>query len=551
MGYQVGVTPLQMAAAVSSVANGGTLVEPRVVRAFIKDGQRVEVPHKALRPHDLRAGTARRADRDHGERRRARHRRRPRRSTATRSPARPAPRTSSSTARYSKSDYNASFVGFVPSRKPALTILVVIDSPHGNGYSGGAVAGADLQAHRRSVAAPSRHRADDQRAAAGARRAHDAVADSPPVSAASGMPDVRRGRRSIAPRRADAGSARPERARSAARADPPRRDRADDRRRLRRSSRRPAAGSALVRGDVVSTLDARAPAAVATPPEAVAVTLGDLLQRVSGRAPFDAQLPDIDAADRATTTVASIAYDSRRGRAGSGLRRAARACKADGVAFARDAVARGAVAVVAETAAPAGVTVAVDPGARRAARARRAGGGLLRRPERRAACWSASPAPTARRRPRICSRRSSRRPGVPCGRIGTVGYRVGGREVDAARTTPEAPDLQRLLREMVAAGLRRLRDGGLVARARAAPRRRPALRRRHLHQPDARSPRLPRRHGGRTSRPSAGCSSCCRTARVGVVNLDDRRGARPWPPLVAAAGHLRDRRRRPTSGPAR
>jgi len=29
----------------------------------------------------------------------------------------------------------------VPSRKPALTIIVVIDSPHGNGYYGGTVAG--------------------------------------------------------------------------------------------------------------------------------------------------------------------------------------------------------------------------------------------------------------------------------------------------------------------------------------------------------------------------------------------------------------------------
>jgi cell division protein FtsI (penicillin-binding protein 3) len=41
--------------------------------------------------------------------------------------------------RYQKSDYNASFVGFLPSRKPALAILVVIDSPHGRGYTGGVV----------------------------------------------------------------------------------------------------------------------------------------------------------------------------------------------------------------------------------------------------------------------------------------------------------------------------------------------------------------------------------------------------------------------------
>jgi hypothetical protein len=40
---------------------------------------------------------------------------------------------------YQKSDDNASFVVFVPSRSPALAILVVIDSPHGAGYTGGAV----------------------------------------------------------------------------------------------------------------------------------------------------------------------------------------------------------------------------------------------------------------------------------------------------------------------------------------------------------------------------------------------------------------------------
>ena len=48
--------------------------------------------------------------------------------------------------RYSSSDYNASFVGFVPSRQPEFTIVVVIDSPHGkNSYYGGSVAAPIFQ----------------------------------------------------------------------------------------------------------------------------------------------------------------------------------------------------------------------------------------------------------------------------------------------------------------------------------------------------------------------------------------------------------------------
>ena len=38
MGYQVGVTPLQMVTAVSTVANGGNYIEPRAVRAIYRDG---------------------------------------------------------------------------------------------------------------------------------------------------------------------------------------------------------------------------------------------------------------------------------------------------------------------------------------------------------------------------------------------------------------------------------------------------------------------------------------------------------------------------------
>ncbi|HNV02478.1 MAG TPA: UDP-N-acetylmuramoyl-L-alanyl-D-glutamate--2,6-diaminopimelate ligase [Vicinamibacterales bacterium] len=42
--------------------------------------------------------------------------------------------------------------------------------------------------------------------------------------------------------------------------------------------------------------------------------------------------------------------------------------------------------------------------------------------------------------------------GIRCGLLGTVHYRVGAEAQDAVRTTPEAPELQRLLREMAGAG---------------------------------------------------------------------------------------------------
>jgi cell division protein FtsI (penicillin-binding protein 3) len=137
MGYQVGVTPLQMATAVSSVANGGHLIQPRVVRAFIQDGRRMEVPHKEMRrtieadtaatlttimEQVVERGTARAAQID-----------------GYTIAGKTGTAAKLVNGHYQKSDYNASFVGFIPSRDPALTILVVIDSPHGNGYTGGAV----------------------------------------------------------------------------------------------------------------------------------------------------------------------------------------------------------------------------------------------------------------------------------------------------------------------------------------------------------------------------------------------------------------------------
>ena len=68
--------------------------------------------------------------------------------------------------------------------------------------------------------------------------------------------------------------------------------------------------------------------------------------------------------------------------------------------------------------------------------------------------------------------------GLSAGMLGTVAYRIGGEEREASRTTPEAPDVQQLLSEMLAAGLPLGGDGGVVARAGAEARRRHALRRR-------------------------------------------------------------------------
>jgi cell division protein FtsI (penicillin-binding protein 3) len=137
MGYQIGVTPIQMVTAASSVANGGHLPEPRVVRAFLKDGRRVEVPHKILRQTITpeTAATLTSIMEQVVERGTAK---------AAQIPGYTIAGKTGTAAKlvnghYQKSDYNASFVGFVPSRRPALAILVVIDSPHGAGYTGGAV----------------------------------------------------------------------------------------------------------------------------------------------------------------------------------------------------------------------------------------------------------------------------------------------------------------------------------------------------------------------------------------------------------------------------
>jgi cell division protein FtsI (penicillin-binding protein 3) len=129
MGYQVSVTPLQMAAAVSAVANGGTLYEPRLVRAFIHNGRRQVLEPKPIRRavSEATAATLTGIMEAVVERGTAKAAQIPGYTIAGKTGT----AAKLVNGRYSNSDYNTSFVGFLPSRQPALAIVVVIDSPHG------------------------------------------------------------------------------------------------------------------------------------------------------------------------------------------------------------------------------------------------------------------------------------------------------------------------------------------------------------------------------------------------------------------------------------
>lgn len=143
MGYQIGVTPLQMVAAVSSIANGGELFQPRVVHALIRDGHRVEVKPTVLGKTITKDTAAaltgimeQVVERGTG-------------TFAQVAGYTIAGKTGTAhklvNGRYSHSDHFASFVGFLPSRNPIAAIIVVIDSPHAHGHFGGPIAGPVFQ----------------------------------------------------------------------------------------------------------------------------------------------------------------------------------------------------------------------------------------------------------------------------------------------------------------------------------------------------------------------------------------------------------------------
>ena len=137
MGYEIAVTPLQLIMAYGALANGGVLMEPRLIREVRSaDGELLyQMEPRALRrvvPRRVaeqvtdvlvsvvEEGTATRAS--FGDFRVA-----GKTGTARRTEA---------GGRYQSGSYTATFVGYFPARDPQLAILVKLDRPRGSFYGG-------------------------------------------------------------------------------------------------------------------------------------------------------------------------------------------------------------------------------------------------------------------------------------------------------------------------------------------------------------------------------------------------------------------------------
>jgi len=158
-------------------------------------------------------------------------------------------------------------------------------------------------------------------------------------------------------------------------------------------------------------------------------------------------------AEASIGSVSGIAYDSRTVKPGD-IFVALKGQHADGTAFVRQAIERGALAIVSEEPAPPDVHVPwVSVGDARLALAVIAGA-FHRHPSREMQVVGIT---GTNGKTTIAYLLASifESAGIRCGVLGTVVYRVGPGERDvreASRTTPEAPDVQAMLREMVDRG---------------------------------------------------------------------------------------------------
>src|SRR5688572_7910907 len=180
------------------------------------------------------------------------------------------------------------------------------------------------------------------------------------------------------------------------------------------------------------------------------MTVGELLAGFARAMPPD-ERPVLPAGALAIATPCrGVTHDSRRVEAGS-VFVALRGLKADGAGFVPQAVAAGAAVIVADR--PASTSTAVP--------------WIEVKDARLALAWLAAEFyghPSREMRVVGITGTNGKTTtgylvssifeaaGTRCGMMGTVTYRVGAQEFAATRTTPEAPELQMMMRQMVTAG---------------------------------------------------------------------------------------------------
>jgi cell division protein FtsI (penicillin-binding protein 3) len=192
IGQEIGVTPLQIIRAVNSVATGGLLVEPRIVKRVVDaDGAIVSEPqsHKPKRVMSEKTaallneilknvvvrGTGSNAKLDEH-------------AVAGKTG------TAQKYARggYSNDRFVGSFAGYVPADRPRLSILVVIDEPRGDHYGGTVAAPAFREIAEASLRYLGVQPSIPSRSIGVGAPLLAAFSQPPrPAGLASGMPDLR------------------------------------------------------------------------------------------------------------------------------------------------------------------------------------------------------------------------------------------------------------------------------------------------------------------------------------------------------------------------
>jgi cell division protein FtsI (penicillin-binding protein 3) len=140
MGQEVSVTPIQIISAISAIANGGTLYRPRIIRDMRGDvmpvrhtnsgprqatDQKTAAEMRGMMEDVVLEGTGKPAQLS---------------GFTAAGKSGTAQKIDPATGRYSATQYNSSFAGFAPVNDPAISILVVLDSPVG-AHHGGEVGG--------------------------------------------------------------------------------------------------------------------------------------------------------------------------------------------------------------------------------------------------------------------------------------------------------------------------------------------------------------------------------------------------------------------------